>query len=200
LTPERVLNLLCALSVWSWAPLGLLNDAAPGPVRVAVSALHVVVGWCFLTRQPLRFAGRPRHLVAATPAIVCGGFAFVLAQPFGEWPPALTALFVLGTARTAASLLYLGRSFAVLPAARGVVARGPYALLRHPAYAGEALMVVSSGLAASPRHPWAVLALLVFFAVALKLRIGAEEALLAGDPVYGDYARRVRWSLVPGVW
>ena len=30
--------------------------------------------------------------------------------------------------------------------------------------------------------------------------IGAEEALLAGDPVYGDYARRVRWSLVPGVW
>jgi protein-S-isoprenylcysteine O-methyltransferase Ste14 len=39
------------------------------------------------------------------------------------------------------------------------------------------------------------------FVVLFAVRAGIEErALLAGLPGYGDYAARVRYRLVPGVW
>ena len=34
----------------------------------------------------------------------------------------------------------------------------------------------------------------------IALRIGAEERLLATDPDWAPYQRRVRWRLLPGLW
>jgi len=80
-----------------------------------------------------------------------------------------------------------------------VVQSGPYAYLRHPGYAativgfnfGTALMLLS-WWACLP----AVLAMIVLIVrTALEDRMLVEE--LAG---YRDYAARVRYRLVPGVW
>lgn len=197
---ERALNLLCALSVWSWAPLGVMSDGTLGPVRLTIVALHLTVGWCFLTRGPLRRNAPWAFVVGALPALLVGGLAFRLAQPT-DWPLALTVVFVIGGAIACAALLNLGPAFAVLPAARGVVTGGLYRLVRHPAYLGEGLMVIACAIAAGLHHAlWLSPALLAVFLPALMLRIMGEERVLSGDAAYGAYRSRVRWRLVPGIW
>jgi protein-S-isoprenylcysteine O-methyltransferase Ste14 len=79
-----------------------------------------------------------------------------------------------------------------------VVSTGPYARLRHPGYAGLALWALSTPLLLRSR--WA-LAPAAFAVAWVVLRTALEDAFLqrrlAG---YGDYARRVRTRLVPGLW
>ena len=48
---------------------------------------------------------------------------------------------------------------------------------------------------------WIGLALVPALAALFAVRIAIEERTLrAGLPGYADYARRVRWRLLPGVW
>lgn len=79
-----------------------------------------------------------------------------------------------------------------------VVRDGPYAVVRHPMYAG--LVAVMVGLAL-----WlgsAAGAIFTAMPVAiLAARIRVEERMLRAElPGYADYAAQVRWRLVPGLW
>jgi protein-S-isoprenylcysteine O-methyltransferase Ste14 len=79
-----------------------------------------------------------------------------------------------------------------------VVDTGPYRIVRHPMYAGAIPLMVGMPL-------WLgsiAAALLASVPLGiLALRTLAEERLLRRDlPGYEDYARRVRWRLVPFVW
>lgn len=79
-----------------------------------------------------------------------------------------------------------------------VVSDGPYAVVRHPMYAG--LVAVMPGLAL-----WlGSTAGTVFTAVPVAIlaaRIRVEERMLRAElPGYTGYASRVRWRLVPGLW
>ncbi len=91
----------------------------------------------------------------------------------------------------------LGRSFGVAPANRGVVVRGPYALVRHPIYTGY-LITHAAFLLAHPA-PWNLSILLVADA-ALIVRALMEERVLSEDADYRQYCQRVGWHLVPGVF
>lgn len=79
-----------------------------------------------------------------------------------------------------------------------VVTGGPYRYVRHPSYAGMLLFELSlSTLLASW---WAILAggvCAVLFVVRTALEDRTLQAELEG---YADYARRVRYRLLPGVW
>jgi protein-S-isoprenylcysteine O-methyltransferase Ste14 len=80
-----------------------------------------------------------------------------------------------------------------------VVSRGPYRLLRHPAYAGAMLICVGFGLTTAN---WAVLAVATVLPLALVVsRIRAEEGALVRTlgEAYGSYAAGHR-RLVPLVW
>jgi protein-S-isoprenylcysteine O-methyltransferase Ste14 len=79
-----------------------------------------------------------------------------------------------------------------------VVSTGPYAVVRHPMYAGVLLLTVCMPLAlASARS----LLLLVLVLPTLAWRLIDEERVLKRDlPGYADYCQRVRYRLVPGVW
>ena len=70
-------------------------------------------------------------------------------------------------------------------------------MIRHPAYAGETVMLWAAGAA---RPCWLAAELAVAILPLLALRIRAEEQTLAAAPGYAAYARRVRWQLLPGVW
>lgn len=79
-----------------------------------------------------------------------------------------------------------------------VVDRGPYAVVRHPMYAGAVLLMF--GLPLWLGSTAGVLAAFVPVAL-LVLRIGVEERFLRGAlPGYEAYETRVRWRLVPGLW
>jgi protein-S-isoprenylcysteine O-methyltransferase Ste14 len=79
-----------------------------------------------------------------------------------------------------------------------VVSTGPYAFVRHPMYSGIMLFFVGAPLLLGS---WWGVAMAPVFAVLFAIRVRIEErALIAGLPDYADYAARVRYRLVPGVW
>ncbi len=79
-----------------------------------------------------------------------------------------------------------------------VVSAGPYARVRHPGYAGMTLVAPSSALALGSW--WALVPALILAALFVA-RAGHEDRFLLGHlEGYGDYAVRVPWRLIPGVW
>ena len=79
-----------------------------------------------------------------------------------------------------------------------VISSGPYAWVRHPMYSG--IMLFFFGVPLLVGSWWGLL-IAPLFAVLFVVRAGIEErALVAGLPGYADYAARVRYRLVPGVW
>jgi protein-S-isoprenylcysteine O-methyltransferase Ste14 len=103
----------------------------------------------------------------------------------------------VGLGTCCASFLALRRSFGFAAADRGLVQRGPYALVRHPIYASYVLLQFGYLLQSiSPRN-LAVVAVATAFNVG---RVRAEERILANNPQHAAYRTRVRWCLIPGVW
>ena len=78
-----------------------------------------------------------------------------------------------------------------------VISTGPYALVRHPMYAGGLLYLLGMPLALG-----SYVALIPFAASVpfLFWRLFDEERLLTKDlPGYAAYCEKVRWRLIPGV-
>jgi protein-S-isoprenylcysteine O-methyltransferase Ste14 len=79
-----------------------------------------------------------------------------------------------------------------------VVSSGPYAFVRHPMYSGVMLFFVGVPLLLGS---WWGVAIAPVFAILFAIRARIEErALVEGLPDYADYAARVRYRLVPGLW
>ncbi|WP_241653227.1 methyltransferase family protein [Pseudomonas alkylphenolica] len=79
-----------------------------------------------------------------------------------------------------------------------VIDNGPYRFVRHPGYV--AALWLFFGMALALGSFWALLPALMAAAL-LVLRTRWEDRLLQAELAgYGEYARRVRFRLVPGVW
>ena len=112
-----------------------------------------------------------------------------------EW--AGVALQLAGMLWQISAKAVLGRSFGLLPAARGIVTGGPYRVVRHPIYLGY--LVGHLGFLLSNFSLQNVLVLGGLY-VAQAIRMLREETVLAGSAEYRDYTRRVRWRIVPYVY
>jgi protein-S-isoprenylcysteine O-methyltransferase Ste14 len=130
-----------------------------------------------------------------------GTFGGVLFRPVAGSPQwglnAGLALQLLGLAICVWSFLALGRSFGFVAADRGLVRRGPYAVVRHPIYASY-LLLQSGYLLQSMSVRNAVV--MLFVTSCNVARVRAEDRVLATSDQYDAYRRRVRWRLVPGIW
>ena len=79
-----------------------------------------------------------------------------------------------------------------------VVRTGPYAVVRHPMYAGLVPVMVGMGLWL---HSTATAVAAIIPTLILVARVVHEERLLrARLPEYVDYTTAVRWRMLPGVW
>lgn len=79
-----------------------------------------------------------------------------------------------------------------------VATQGPYRFLRHPGYLGG--VVTQMGIPVL-LGSWPALAVGAVDTLALIVRTAGEDRTLQADlPGYAEYARRVRYRLVPGVW
>jgi protein-S-isoprenylcysteine O-methyltransferase Ste14 len=79
-----------------------------------------------------------------------------------------------------------------------VVSSGPYRWMRHPGYAGALLTYLATPLFLD--SSWAFLPT-VFTMILFVIRTALEDRFLQDElEGYRDYARRVRYRLLPGVW
>jgi len=79
-----------------------------------------------------------------------------------------------------------------------VITTGPYALVRHPMYAGVLVMMIGVPLALDA---WLGLVAAALLLPALIWRILDEEKLLKKDlPGYKEYTQKVHYRLVPYLW
>jgi protein-S-isoprenylcysteine O-methyltransferase Ste14 len=129
-----------------------------------------------------------------------------LDRRFG-WSRAVAAVSLAGDAMIVIGFLIVFLTFrentftaGTIEVAEGqrVIATGPYAIVRHPMYAGALVLVAGIPLALGSWFGLLPAALLV---PVLVWRLMREEAfLLAHLAGYGDYRRRVRYRLVPLLW
>ena len=79
-----------------------------------------------------------------------------------------------------------------------VVSSGPYRWMRHPGYAGALLLYLATPLFLDSQ--WAFLPA-IFLTIVLVIRTNLEDRTLQDElPGYREYAERVRYRLLPGVW
>ncbi len=147
-------------------------------------------------RESRRLSRRPWDWVVA----LGGSFTVLLVRPADNAiiPELLgAALLIAGTGFEIYAKFFLGRSFGIVAADRGIVVAGPYRFVRHPIYLGYLVTHVGFLLSNWSARNIAVYLIVYFFQVA---RILSEERLLNGDPSYRAYCGRVRYRLVPGVF
>lgn len=181
-----------------------------------------VLGLWLLRKDPALLAARTRSPLSAqqTPRDRAISMAFLIA--FAAWLVLMgldarrfawshTSLFLQGLGAILVVLAFAGwkgvlaaNSFAAttieIQAERSqrVISTGPYAVVRHPMYAYSILLMLGAPLLLGSL--WGLAALLVLVPL-LAARTLSEEALLhKGLPGYGDYVRKVRFRLIPGVW
>lgn len=79
-----------------------------------------------------------------------------------------------------------------------VISSGPYAWVRHPGYLGN--LIANLGIPLLLDSPWAFIPVVVFGAL-FVFRTGLEDRFLRESlPGYAEYARKVRYRLLPGLW
>ncbi|HET6966620.1 MAG TPA: isoprenylcysteine carboxylmethyltransferase family protein [Acidimicrobiales bacterium] len=170
---------------------------------------HRWIGAAFLVEQSWVVVAylirRPAREVSRRPGdwlLAFGGtFGGVLFRPVGLHPhwgvAAGLAVQLVGLCLCVVSFLALGRSFGFAAADRGLVGRGPYAVVRHPIYASY--FVLQAGYLLQSIAIWNALVMLLVTGCNAG-RAVVEERLLAQSPRYGAYRDQVRWRLLPGVW
>jgi protein-S-isoprenylcysteine O-methyltransferase Ste14 len=127
------------------------------------------------------------------------GLAAAFLPIFGETDTDLTRISsiligigIAGELLVLWSLISLGRRFGIGPADRGLIESGPYGFVRHPMYTGE--LILRLALSAGSGSAWFLVPLML---ILQALRAIREERVIAG---YDDYANRVPWRFLPGIF
>jgi protein-S-isoprenylcysteine O-methyltransferase Ste14 len=79
-----------------------------------------------------------------------------------------------------------------------VVDTGPYAIVRHPGYFAACLLF--AGIALSLGSFWALIPAGLATLLLVLRTVWEDRTLRRELPGYSDYAQRVRFRLIPGVW
>lgn len=123
------------------------------------------------------------------------------------WSPVPSYISLSGDALIAFGFLFIllvlkvntyGASTIQIAEGQTVISTGPYALVRHPMYAGALPLLIGVPLALGS---WWGLFVLVLFMPALIWRLLDEERFLAKNlPGYVEYQNKVRNRLLPFIW
>lgn len=187
-----VLIAFTGFTVATWVlvdPALIRERARPGPGVERWDAVLATVSGIFLYPGTLIVcgldAGRPEG-PALPPAVEAVALAvFVAGYAFALWAMRVNRFFA---------------TYVRIQADRGhrVVTTGPYALVRHPGYAGAMLAHLALPLALGSL--WGLVPALCGVA-GFTVRTALEDRTLARElDGYAEYRRHVRWRLVPGVW
>ena len=167
LATQLFFAVLALLMILRRQPLGKASGFYPRFAAVAGTFMSLAI-----VMLPTRELSTPLHVVSTL--LIVGGIGFALY-----------------------AVIELGRSLSMLPEARRLVTNGPYSVIRHPLYLGEAVALV--GITLQYLSPWA-LALLLLQCIFQLERMKNEELVLSRVfPEYRDYAAHTV-RLLPGVY
>jgi protein-S-isoprenylcysteine O-methyltransferase Ste14 len=191
-----------ALLTYGFAVNILASAWWANPTRWTLLLLLLTEGYTLLLVLIARRAQLRDMSPLTIAATMYAAFFFVLFDPRDthRFIPELAGVLLqlMGTGWQFTSKFFLGRSFGLLPAQRGLVLNGPYRLVRHPIYLGYLIGHVGFLLVNFSWRNFAVLALLY---AAQVHRILREEAVLAANNAeYRAYQQRVRWRLLPFIF
>jgi protein-S-isoprenylcysteine O-methyltransferase Ste14 len=139
------------------------------------------------------------------------GFIAMLVFPaldhrFG-WSSVSASVSVLGDALIALGFLFIffvfrensyGASTIQIAEGQTVISTGPYALVRHPMYAGA--LVMSVGIPLALGSWWGLFVLLLLLPVLIWRLLDEERFLRQNLPGYTEYQTKVKYRLVPFIW
>jgi protein-S-isoprenylcysteine O-methyltransferase Ste14 len=192
-------NLVGAAGAAFFARAGLRHLLATHSLLgVAFFADQTWIVIAYLVRRSAALVSeRPRDWILA----FAGTFAGVMLRPNGaHYHVGVVTGFVLqilGLALCSASFASLGRSFGFAAANRGVVQRGPYAVVRHPIYSSYFLLLIGYLIQSISVRNLIVVSFVLCCDVGRAL---VEEQLLSSSSTYREYKARVTWRLAPGIW
>jgi protein-S-isoprenylcysteine O-methyltransferase Ste14 len=141
-------------------------------------------------------------------ALVMLGFTAFLVFPvldhrFG-WSPVPSYVSIIGDGLVALGFLFIffvlrENSYAAstiqIVDDQKVISTGPYALVRHPMYAGALLLLVGMPLALDSWY--GVFGILVIVPALIWRLLDEERFLTKNLPGYAEYTSHVRWRLIP---
>jgi len=165
------------------------------------SLLFAVLLIGFLLMRPPPKAGARRlapRIIALLGTYLGVGIALLPQGHASTWLLSVSTLLALGGMSFAVySLLWLGRSFSLMPEARRLVTGGPYSVLRHPLYVGEELPLIAFVIL---NFSGAVFALLLLQICCQFCRMEYEEEVLSATfTEYAEYKART-FRLLPGIY
>jgi protein-S-isoprenylcysteine O-methyltransferase Ste14 len=163
-------------------------------------------------KSPVSAEQRPldRVVIVAIGLFLCGWLVFMGldARRFGwshtpQWAQALGAALILGAFYGWVGVLRANSFASVtirLQKERGqtVISSGPYAVVRHPMYAYMVPFMVGVPLLLGSL--WGLLGVGVAMPLMAARALGEEALLMDGLPGYREYAAKVRFRLLPGIW
>jgi protein-S-isoprenylcysteine O-methyltransferase Ste14 len=183
-------GLVIAVSFWLADQAGQIRDRMrPGPATKAWDRVLMAVFF---------------PLSLAVPAV-----AALDAGRFGWSPPFHSSIHLVGYAVYVGSAwFHLGSirinrfytsTVSIEPeAGHHVVDSGPYRFVRHPGYTGIILM--EAAIAVVLGSVWALIPATSVAALLVARTVLEDGALMAELPGYREYAAKVRYRLLPGVW
>ncbi|WP_118181672.1 methyltransferase family protein [Paraburkholderia phosphatilytica] len=192
---------------WLLLEMGVLSIGAGWWLAVTDPALLAERMSVFGQRGQSRFdrVFMPCAAIGWTAWLVLMGIDAVRVR-WSQVPPALSVLGALGICVCIVFTLFVFRanSYAApvvkLQAERGhrVIDFGPYAVVRHPMYAGAILYLAGMPLLLGS---WLGLACVPLLVAGIGWRAVLEERILAAQlDGYAAYMRKVRYRFVPYVW
>ena len=181
-----------AVSAWLWRnDRALLAARLEGPLRssqrardrmIVLALFAAFLIWLVfmgLDARRLRGSGTPLWAELA-------GAGLILASFWGFFAVLRANSFAATTVRVQSER------------AHRVVSQGPYAVVRHPMYAFALLMFLGTPLLLGSL--WGLLGLVALVPVLMLRTLGEEQLLFSELAGYREYAARVRYRFVPGVW
>ena len=174
--------------------LGFTLAGAANLVWLTGAAIMAIMS--FARFAPRTSAVNWRTLAATGGMLILPGFMRPTAMSTGALATTGLIFELFGVVLTQVARVYMGRSFGILPANRGIVSKGPFRSVRHPIYFGWLILSLGYAMSFASERNILLIAMTLPFMV---WRIGQEEVHLSADPEYLHYMRQVRYRLWPGV-
>jgi protein-S-isoprenylcysteine O-methyltransferase Ste14 len=153
--------------------------------------------------------GKPAQKIIM--ALASAGFIALLVVPALDhrlrWSNAPPAVAVVGDTLVAfgffvATLIFRENTFAAatiqIADDQRVVSTGPYAIVRHPMYAGG--LVLLAGIPLALGSYWGLAGIAALIPIIIWRLLDEEAFLSVNLAGYKEYQSKVRWRLVPGIF